>query len=80
LTKQLHALAIRGDIQDAASLLQVCAGHVAGWKAAIHAVHQVIDSSDTVILLVDALLNWQTAVRSIYQLCHALIKILINTN
>ena len=79
------ALAIRDDIQDAAGPLQVCAGHLAGCEAAVHAMRQVFDASDTnAVLLVDASnafnsLNRQAALRNIHQLCPALSKILVNT-
>ena len=52
---------------DAAGPLQVCAGHLAGCEAAVHAMRQVFDASDTnAIILVDASnafnsLNWQAA-------------------
>ena len=49
------ALAIRDDIQVAAGPLQVCARHLTGCEAAVLAMRQVYDASDTnPILLVDA--------------------------
>ena len=73
------------DIQNASGPLQVCAGHLAGCEAAVHAMHQVYHSSATEgVLLVDASnafnsLNRETALRNIQYLCPPLAKIIINT-
>ena len=49
------ATAISNDIQEAAGPLQVCAGHLSGCEAAVHAMHQVYQSSSTeAVILVDA--------------------------
>ena len=49
------ATAVSNDIQEAAGPLQVCAGHLSGCEAAVHAMHQVFQSSDTkAVILVDA--------------------------
>ena len=79
------AMAIRSEIQDAAGPLQVCAGHLSGCEAAVHAMRQVFEVPDTdAVILVDASnafksLNRQTALRNIQQLCPALSKVLTNT-
>ena len=79
------AAAINDDIQDAAGPLQVCAGHLSGWEAAVHAMRQVFEAPDTdAVILVDASnafnsLNRQAALRNIHQLCPALSKVLTNT-
>ena len=79
------ALTIKEDIQEAAGLLQVCAGHISGCEAAVHAMRQVYDSQQTeAVILVDAsnafnALNREAALRNIQQLCPSLSKIIINT-
>ena len=79
------AAVISNDIQDAASPLQVCAGHMSGCEAAVHAMRQVFEAPDTdAIILVDAStafnsLNRQAALRNIHLICPALSKALINT-
>ena len=79
------AAAINDDIQDAAGPLQVCAGHLSGCEAAVHAMRQVFEAPDTdAVILVDASnafnsLNRQAALRNIHQLCPALSKVLTNT-
>ena len=79
------ATSISDDIQEAAGPLQVCAGHLSGCEAAVHAMHQIFESSNTeAVILVDACnafnsLNRQTALRNILHLCPPLSKVLINT-
>ena len=79
------AAVINDDIQDAAGPLQVCAGHLSGCEAAVHAMRQVFEAPDTdAVILVDASnafnsLNRQAALRNIHQLCPALSKVLTNT-
>ena len=79
------ATAISNDIQEAAGPLQVCAGHLSGCEVAVHAMHQVYQSSSTeAVILVDACnafnsLNRETALRNILYLCPPLAKILVNT-
>ena len=71
------AFTLKEDIQDAAG--QVCAGHISGCEAAVHAVY---DSQPTeAVILVDAFnsLNREAALRNIQQLCPSLSKIIINT-
>ena len=76
---------LSNDIQEAAGPLQVCAGHLSGCEAAVHAMHQVFQTSSTeAVMLVDACnafnsLNRETALRNIQHLCPPLAKILINT-
>ena len=76
---------ISDDIQDAAGSLQVCAGHISGCEAAIHAMRLVFQSQETDgMILVDAsnafnALNRQVALRNIKNLCPSLSKVLINT-
>ena len=80
------AVTITEDIQEAAGPLQVCAGHISGCEAAVHAMSQVSESQQTeAVLLVDAsntfnLLNREAALRSIQELFLSLSKIIINTN
>lgn len=79
------AVATSDDIQDAAGPLQVCAGHLSGCEAAVHAMRRVFETPGTdAVILVDASnafnsLNRQTALRNIQQLCPTLSKVLINT-
>ena len=76
---------ITEDIQEAAGPLQVCAGHISGCEAAVHAMRQVYESQQTeAVILVDAsnafnALNRNAALRNIQHLCPSLSKILINT-
>ena len=73
------------DTQEAAGPLQLCAGHKSGCESAVHAMHQVFESSETeAVILVDATnafnsLNRQVALLNIRHLCPPLSKILINT-
>ena len=77
--------AISDNIQEAAGPLQVCAGHLSGCEAAVHAMRQVFQSPDTeATLLVDASnafnsLNRQVALQNIHHLCPSISKALINT-
>ena len=49
------ATVISNDIQEAAGPLQARAGHLSGCEAAVHAMHQVYQSSSTeAVILVDA--------------------------
>ena len=79
------AITITEDIQKAAGPLQVCAGHISGCEAAVHAMCQVYDSQQTeAVLLVDASnsfnsLNREAALCNVQQLCPSLSKIIINT-
>ena len=79
------AVAISDDIQAAAGPLQVCAGHLAGCEAAVHAMRQVFESTETeAVLLVDASnafnsLNRQAALRNVHRHCPSISKVLINT-
>ena len=62
---------ITEDIQDAAGPLQVCASHISGCEAAVHAMRQVYESQQTeAVILVDASnafnsLNREAALRNI---------------
>ena len=73
------------NIQEATGPLQVCAGHISGCEAAVHAMHQVYESPETeAVILVDASnafnsLNRKAALRNIQQLCPPLSRIIINT-
>ena len=79
------AVTIREDIQAAAGSLQVCAGHLSGCEAAVHAMRQIFENPVTeAALLVDASnafnsLNRQTALLNILHLCPAISKVLVNT-
>jgi len=76
---------IRGDIQDAAGTLQLCASQISGIEAAVHTVRSTFDSDGTgVVLLVDVSnafnsLNRKTALHNIRSLCPTLSTILVNT-
>ena len=75
----------RGDIQDAAGSLQLCAGQIAGTEAAVHAARETFSNESTeAILFVDASnafnsLNRQAALHNIRHLCPSIATILINT-
>ena len=79
------ASTITEDIQEAAGPLQVCAGHISGCEAAVHAMRQVYESQQTeAVILVDASnafnsLNRNAALHNIQQLCPSLSKSIINT-
>ena len=79
------AKTISNDIQEATGPLQTCAGHLSGCEAAVHAMHQVFESTEAEgVILVDAsnafnCLNRQTALLNIKNLCPSLVKVLINT-
>ena len=76
---------IKGDIQDAAGTLQLCAGQISGIEAAVHAVRTAYADDDTeAVLLVDAAnafnsLNRKTALHNIRSLCPTLSTIVTNT-
>ena len=63
----------------------MCAGHLSGCEAAVHAMHQVFQSPTTEgVILVDVCnafnsLNRETTLRNIRHLCPPLAKVLINT-
>ena len=75
----------RGDIQDAAGSLQLCAGQIAGAEAAVHATREsFLDDNTEAVLLIDAsnafnALNHQSALRNIRLLCPSITTTLINT-
>ena len=74
---------IRDDIQEVAGPLQLCAGQEAGCEAVVHAVRQMFESAEAVIL-VDASnafnsLNRENALRNVQHLCPSLSTVLINT-
>ena len=75
----------RGDIQDAAGSLQLCAGQIAGAEAAVHATRESFLKDNTeAVLLVDAsnafnVLNRQVALRNIRRLCPSIAIALLNT-
>ena len=77
-------IALSNDIQKAAGPLQVCAGHLSGCEAAVHAMHEVFQAPSTEgVILVDASnafnsLNRETVLRNILHLCPPLAKVLIN--
>ena len=66
---------IKGDLQDAAVLLQLCAGQIGGIEAAVHFMRSILSESDTeAVLLVDASnafnsLNRQVPLRNARHLC-----------
>ena len=75
----------REEIQEAAGPLQVCAGHLSGCEAAVHAMQHIYESPETeAIIIVDASnafnsLNRQRALRNIQHICSPLSKVFINT-
>ncbi len=75
----------RGDIQDAAGSVQLCAGQIAGVEAATHAVQKCFHRDETeAVLLVDASnafnsLNRDAALHNIRFICPSISTILINT-
>ena len=75
----------RGDIQDTAGSIQLCAGQCAGAEAVIHAMRESFAKDNTeAVLLVDASnafnsLNRQTALHNIRLLCPPIATTLINT-
>ena len=75
----------RGDIQDAAGSVQLCAGQIAGVESAVHAVQECFQRDDTeAALLVNASntfnsLNRDAALNNIRFLCPPISTMLINT-
>ena len=73
------------DIEEAAGLLQVCAGQNGGCEAAVHAMRQIFQHNDTEgVLFVDATnafnsINRQAALHNISVICPPLVPMLINT-
>ena len=70
-------------IHSAPGPLQLCAGHLSGCEAVVHAMHQLAPETEAVIL-VDATnafnsLNRRAALQNIHHLCPSLSKILTNT-
>ena len=76
---------LSSDIEEASGPLQVCAGHVGGCEAAIHAMCSIFGESNTeCVLLVDAentfnSINRLAALHNISVKCPPLSTILINT-
>ena len=76
--------ATKGDLQDAAGPLQLCAGQIAGIEAAVHAMKASFQNEDTeAVLLVDASNafnshNREVALHNIRHLCPSLATILTN--
>ena len=74
----------KGDIQDAAGSLNLCAGQCAGAEAVVHATREAFNNSNTeAVLLVDASnafnsLNRQAALLNIRHLCPSIATTLIN--
>ena len=74
----------KGDIQDAAGSIQLCAGQLSGCKAAVHSVRERFLEEDTeAALLVDASnafnsINRMSALLDIRHLCPSIATILIN--
>ena len=76
---------VKDDILDAAGALQMCAGQIAGCKAAGHLVHERFQEPDTeAVLLVDTrdafnALNRLTALHNARHLCSSISRILVNS-
>ena len=72
------------DVLQAVGPIQLCAGHLAGCEAAVHAMKSIFEEDETeAILLVDAAnafnnLNRSVALRNIHSMCPPLAKILTN--
>ena len=77
-------MVVRGNIQDAAGSLQLCAGQISGCEAAVHSVRENFqEESAEAALLVDASnafnsLNRMSALHNIRMLCPSIATILIN--
>lgn len=75
---------VKGDLQEAAGSLQLCAGQISGIEAAVHAMKEAFLNDETeAVLLVDASnafnsLNREAALHNIQHLCPTLSTILIN--
>ena len=78
-------MVLKKEIQDACGALQVCVGHPAGYKAAIHAIKVIFNDSDTKgTLLVDThsainTLNRNAALHNIGIIYPSISTILKNT-
>ena len=74
----------KGDLQDSAGSLQLCAGQISGIETAVHAMKETFLNDETeAVLLVDASnafnsLNREAALHNIQHLCPTLSTILIN--
>ena len=74
----------KADIQNAVGSLQLCAGHDAGCKAAVHTMRKIFECENTEgVLLVDASnafnqLNRNTTLLNVQVLCPSLAPALIN--
>ena len=75
----------RGDVQDAAGSLQLCAGQIAGIKGAIHFISATFQSGEIeALLLVEASntfnsLNRKAVLHNIRYTCPIMATVLINT-
>ena len=75
---------VKEDIKKAAGCLQLCVGQEAGCEAAIHAMHKIFESNETVaILIVDAenafnSINCIALLHNIEYLCPAIATFLYN--
>ena len=56
---------IREDILDVAGSLQLCAGQMAGSRAAIYAIRQSFEKEENEALILAFNLNWQVSLRTI---------------
>ena len=76
-------MVVRGDIQDAAGSLQLCAGQILGCEAAVHSARENFqEESAEAALLVDAsnafiALNRMSALHNIKMLCPSIATILV---
>ena len=69
------------DILKAVGDSQLCAGHISGCEAGVHAMTdiQVNDQTEAVLLVDFNSLNREAAMRNIQSLCPTLAKIVVNT-
>ena len=73
------------DILKAAGDSQLCAGHISGCEAGVHAMTDTqVDDQTEAVLLIDAsndfnFLNREAAMKNIQSLCPPLAKIVVNT-
>ena len=77
-------MVVKGDVNEAAGSLQLCAGQESGSEAAIHAIHDIFEDSETeAVLLVDAAnafnsINRAAMLRNIGVICPAIATYVTN--
>ena len=77
-------MVVKGDVKEAAGSLQLCAGQESGSEAAIHAMHDIFEDSETeAVLSVDAAnafnsINRTAILHNIGVICHAIATYVTN--